>query len=433
MHSLDLPKLSRISGTLQLPGSKSLSNRALLLSALAAGTTTLTNVLRSDDTERMLDALKALGIEVTLNGTTAVIKGQGGAFAPAAAADPAQPLTLFLGNAGTVMRPLTAALALSQGTFVLTGEERMCQRPIGPLAEALKSLGLQIEYLNNDGYPPLKITGGRTDRSEVLIPGDTSSQFITALLMAAPLMPQGLTVKVEGDLISKPYVDMTLGLMQRFGAKILRDGYRSFKVQGGGYIGPGSILVEGDASGATYFLAAAAIAGEITVQGVGAKSVQGDAGFADLLEQMGAEVTRSADSITVKQGRGRLKGLDADLNAMPDAAMTLVPLALYTDGPVVLRNIGSWRVKETDRIQAMSTEMRKLGVKVEAGADYIAVDASVRNHDAVCFDTYNDHRMAMALALVAFDRPVTINDPECTHKTYPHFFEDFLSRCTKAE
>ena len=426
MDTLSIPKLSAIHGTLALPGSKSLSNRALLLAALAQGTTTLHNVLRSDDTQRMLEALQALGVALTEDGTTITVTGLGGAFKC-----PGEELTLFLGNAGTVMRPLTAALALSQGSFVLTGEERMCQRPIGPLVEGLKRLGLHLEYLNNDGYPPLRIVGGQVSARHIAIPGDTSSQFITALLMAAPLAG-GLTIEVEGDLISKPYVEMTLRLMARFGVQVERVGWRSFAVPATTYVSPGNFLVEGDASAATYFLAAAAIAGEITVEGLGAHSVQGDAAFVDVLAQMGAQVEVKEHSITVHQAPQGLQGIDLDMNDMPDAAMTLVPLALFTKGPVVVRNVGSWRVKETDRLAALSTEMAKLGVKVDCGADYIAVDGSVRNAAYPTFATYNDHRMAMALSLCAFDRPVVIADPKCTHKTYPQFFTDFLSRCTQA-
>lgn len=424
MNSITLPKLSRISGELQLPGSKSLTNRALLLSALASGTTVLHNVLRSDDTERMLEALTALGVQLSATGSEVTLTGLGGPFK-----SDKQELQLFLGNAGTVMRPLTAALALSAGTFVLTGVERMCQRPIGPLVEALKTLGLELEYLNNDGFPPLKITGSAVRSHEVTIPGDTSSQFITALLLAAPLA-HGLTLRVEGDLISKPYVDMTLRLMERFGVKVNRVGWRSFSVPDQPYVSPGNFLVEGDASAATYFLAAAAVAGSVTVQGLGKDSVQGDAAFARVLEQMGAQVEYGSSYIRVQKSGSQLSGIDVDMNDMPDAAMTLVPLALFTQGPVVIRNIGSWRVKETDRIFALSTEMRKLGVRVESGADYIAVDGSVRKHEQVAFDTYDDHRMAMALSLTAFDRPVTVNNPECTRKTYPDFFKDFLGLCS---
>ncbi|MGN0902485.1 MAG: 3-phosphoshikimate 1-carboxyvinyltransferase, partial [Succinivibrio sp.] len=291
--------------------------------------------------------------------------------------------------------------------------------PIGPLTEALRSMGLNIEYLNNDGFPPLRIRGAEVKSHEVAISGATSSQFISALLMTAPVCG-GLKIKIVGDLISKPYVDLTCALIEKFGAKISRNGYSEFEVEGTGYTSPGTYLIEGDATGATYFAAAAAIAGEIEIYGLPKDSVQGDFRFFEVLEQMGAKVTRLDNSVIVKQGK--LKGIDIDMNAMPDAAMTLIPMALYTDGPVTVRNIASWRVKETDRIHAMATEMMKLGVFVETGEDYIKVDASKRNSDEVVFDTYNDHRMAMCMSLAAFDRNIVINDPECINKTFPTYF-----------
>lgn len=432
MQKLKLEKLTTAQGSVTLPGSKSLTNRALLLAALSSGTTTLSGVLRSDDTARMLEALQALGVTLKVQGDTVSVQGMAGGFKRAAAQSESKPLELFLGNAGTAMRPLCAALAFSEGSFVLTGEPRMLQRPIGPLAEALKSLGCDIEYLNNDGYPPLAIKGSVPAAHEVSISGATSSQFITALLMAAPLAG-GLKLKVEGELISKPYAAMTVRLMQRFGAEIKREGWRSFAVGSKGYISPGSFVVEGDASAATYFLAAGAVAGSVTVKGLGRDSVQGDAHFADVLAKMGAQVQWGDNEVTCsKPVAGRLHGLEIDMNDMPDAAMTLVPLALYTDSPVVVTNIASWRVKETDRILAMATEMRKLGVKVESGADYIAVDSLVREDgmELPCFDTYNDHRMAMAMSLAAFDRAVEINDPDCTSKTFPGYFAQFARICS---
>lgn len=414
MEQLELAHIAGVAGTVKLPGSKSLSNRALLLAALSSGTTQLHNVLRSDDTERMLEALQQLGVSLKVEGTDVTVKGLSGGFSTL------KEQTLFLGNAGTAMRPLCAALAFSQGTFTLTGEPRMYERPIGPLTSALQNLGINVEYLNSDGYPPVCIHGGKPTGHSIRISGSTSSQFITALLMAAPLAG-GLTIHVEGDLISKPYVDMTIRLMQRFGVEVQRESYSVFTVGAQGYVSPGHFLVEGDASAATYFLAAGAIAGDVVIEGCGEHSVQGDAGFVKVLQSMGADITVQADRISVK--KSCLHGIDIDMNDMPDAAMTLVPLALFTDGPVTVRNIASWRVKETDRLAAMAKEMSKLGVRVTQGADFISVDASVRNHDKVCFDTYNDHRMAMALSLVAFDRPVVINDPACVRKTFPEYFK----------
>lgn len=423
METLHLNKKSKISGSITLPGSKSLSNRALLLSAVARGTTRLHNLLRSDDTSRMIDALKALGVNLYEDGDAMVVEGIGSAFK----CDAEKRIVLDLGNAGTAMRPLCAMLSISEGCFELTGEVRMMERPIGPLSEALKTLGLSIEYLNNPGFPPLLIHGSQVKNHEVHVDGSTSSQFISALLMAAPLCG-GLTIRVDGDLISKPYVDLTIALIEKFGAKVTRQGYRSFTVAAGDYVSPVDYLVEGDASGATYFCAAAAIAGEITVNGIGEESTQGDINFLKVLEMMGAKVERFKSCVKVYKAP-ELLGIDIDMNNMPDAAMTLVPMALYTKGKVRITNIASWRVKETDRIAAMVKEMSKLGVKVNSGEDFIEIDASVRNQDEVTFDTYNDHRMAMSMSLAVFDRDININDPECTKKTFPDYFGLFSKVC----
>ena len=412
--SLRLKKIQSVSGQVIMPGSKSLSNRALLVSAMAKGRTKLLNVLKSDDTQRMIEALKQLG--VNLNNVTGAtdVTGIDGVFD-----NGLNQLTLDLGNAGTAMRPLCAALSVSSGVFTLTGEPRMMERPIGPLTEALKEIGCNIEYLNNDGFPPLQIRGSTPKKHSIRVSGDTSSQFISALLMTAPVCG-GLDISVSGDLISKPYVDLTVKLIEKFGAKVHRNGYSSFKVEGSGYTSPGSYLIEGDATGATYFAAAAAIKGQLEIYGLPADSVQGDIRFFDVLKKMGAKVTRQENSILVKSGK--LHGIEIDMNAMPDAAMTLVPLAMYTDSPVVIKNIASWRVKETDRIDAMVKEMTKLGVKVESGDDWISIDSSSRNDATPVFDTYNDHRMAMCMSLIAFDREVVINDPDCIRKTFPTYF-----------
>lgn len=452
LPDLPLGPIAAVAGEVHLVGSKSLTNRALLLSALSQGRTTLTNILRSDDSKVMLEALRQLGVKVTedpADPTTVTIEGVGGPFVTAAS--PTAPIKLFLGNAGTAMRPLCAALALSCGTFELTGEPRMYERPIGILVDALRTLGAKVEYLGTEGYPPLRITGigqpggaaAETDAgavgaaarasATVAVAGNTSSQFITALLMVGALLPNGLKLQVQGELISKPYVAMTCALLQRFGVSVVNHDFASFELAPQQLKSPGSYLVEGDASGATYFLAAAAIAGSVTVKGVGSGSLQGDAHFIEVLAQMGAHTEIGPDYLKVSQAP--LKGIDLDLNDMPDAAMTLVPMALFTSGPIAIRNIGSWRVKETDRIAALACEMRKLGCAVEAGPDYIVVDG---NTDAcrqirsdlsrvIAFDTYNDHRMAMALSLVALARPVIINDYRCCAKTFPDYFERFAA------
>ncbi|MGN0908515.1 MAG: 3-phosphoshikimate 1-carboxyvinyltransferase, partial [Succinivibrio sp.] len=348
MNSLKIEKLGSVSGRVTLPGSKSLSNRALLCAALSEGRTALLNLLRSDDTARMIGALKALGVQISERGTACEVEGLGHAFDTGL-----NRVVLDLGNAGTAMRPLCAALAFSNGAFVLTGSQRMFERPIGPLCEALRSAGVHVDYMNNPGFPPLLIRGCPKPKShEISVDGSLSSQFITALLLASPLAG-GLKIRVRGELISKPYVDLTIKLMERFGVKVSRKGYSEFSIpEGGRYASPGSCLIEGDATAATYFAAAAAIAGKVEIYGITPDSVQGDAAFLGVLERMGARVERLEHSVVVERA-GVLKGIDIDMNAMPDAAMTLVPLALYTDGPVTVRNIASWRVKETDRIAAL--------------------------------------------------------------------------------
>lgn len=412
--SLNLKKIESVKGKVIIPGSKSLSNRALLVSSLAKGNTTLLNVLKSDDTARMIEALQTLSVKLNVNMNKIDIQGNDGVFL----GDLCQK-ELYLGNAGTAMRPLCSVLSVSKGVYKLTGEPRMMERPIGPLTEALKSIGLNIEYLNNDGFPPLLIRGSEVTSHEVSISGTTSSQYISALLMTGPVCG-GLKINIVGDLISKPYVDLTIDLIEKFGAKVLRNGYKEFEVLPTGYTSPSTYLIEGDATSATYFAAAAAIAGEVEIYGLSKNSVQGDFKFFSVLEKMGAKVTYLENSVIVK--KDKLHGIDIDMNAMPDAAMTLVPMALYTDSPVTIRNIASWRVKETDRIQAMVNEMSKLGVCVSSGNDYISIDASQRNNITPSFDTYKDHRMAMCMSLVAFDREININDPECINKTFPTYF-----------
>lgn len=436
---LTLEKITALQGTVNLIGSKSLTNRALLLSALSSGTTVLRNILRSDDSKVMLAALRALGVKVEENAndpTEVTVTGVGGPFHTQSTEN--EPLELFLGNAGTAMRPLCAALALSSGCFKLTGEPRMYERPIGILVEALRTLGAKIEYLGSEGYPPLLITGmgttnpaarGSTEAQVVEIAGNTSSQFISALLMVGSLLPYPLELKVKGELISKPYVHLTCELLKRFGVEVVNHDYKAFSLKPTTLKSPERYLVEGDASGATYFLAGAAVAGEVTVYGVGADSLQGDSKFIEVLAQMGAITEVGADYLKVKSS-GKLHGLSIDLNDMPDAAMTLVPLALFTDGPIEITNIASWRVKETDRINAMATEMAKLGCTVETGHDYIKVNgrtpecaARKKQGQIPVFATYNDHRMAMCMALTALDRTIQIEDPDCCRKTFPDFFE----------
>ncbi|EJB1675905.1 3-phosphoshikimate 1-carboxyvinyltransferase, partial [Salmonella enterica] len=409
MESLTLQPIARVDGAINLPGSKSVSNRALLLAALACGKTVLTNLLDSDDVRHMLNALSALGINYTLSAdrTRCDITGNGGPLrAPGA-------LELFLGNAGTAMRPLAAALCLGQNEIVLTGEPRMKERPIGHLVDALRQGGANIDYLEQENYPPLRLRGGFTG-GDIEVDGSVSSQFLTALLMTAPLAPEDTIIRVKGELVSKPYIDITLNLMKTFGVEITNHHYQQFVVKGGQqYHSPGRYLVEGDASSASYFLAAGAIkGGTVKVTGIGRKSMQGDIRFADVLEKMGATITWGDDFIACT--RGELHAIDMDMNHIPDAAMTIATTALFAKGTTTLRNIYNWRVKETDRLFAMATELRKVGAEVEEGHDYIRITPPAKLHHAD-IGTYNDHRMAMCFSLVALsDTPVTILDPKCT-------------------
>ena len=394
MESLTLQPIARVDGTINLPGSKSVSNRALLLAALAHGKTVLTNLLDSDDVRHMLNALTALGVSYTLSAdrTRCEIIGNGGPLHAESARE------LFLGNAGTAMRPLAAALCLGSNDIVLTGEPRMKERPIGHLVDALRQGGAKITYLEQENYPPLRLQGGFTG-GNVDVDGSVSSQFLTALLMTAPLAPEDTVIRIKGDLVSKPYIDITLNLMKTFGVEIENQHYQQFVVKGGqSYQSPGTYLVEGDASSASYFLAAAAIrGGTVKVTGIGRNSMQGDIRFADVLEKMGATICWGDDYISCT--RGELNAIDMDMNHIPDAAMTIATAALFAKGTTTLRNIYNWRVKETDRLFAMATELRKVGAEVEEGHDFIRITPPEKLKFAE-IATYNDHRMAMCFSLV---------------------------------
>ena len=425
---LDVPALRAVSGTVRLPGSKSISNRVLLLAALCEGQTTVRDLLDSDDTRVMLQALRQLGCGVVVDGTTAVIDGLGGrARQPRA--------ELFLGNAGTAMRPLTAALAVLGGDYALSGIPRMHERPIGDLVDALRALGCNVQYLGQDGFPPLHI-GQPNLKLDQPIPvrGDVSSQFLTALLMALPLAAraQDIVIDVVGELISKPYIEITLQLLARFGVKVHRDGWARFVIPARSrYRSPGEIHVEADASSASYFIAAGALSASasgpngLKIEGVGEASIQGDIRFVEAARLMGAQIDSGPNWLRAERGAWPLKAIDLDCNHIPDAAMTLGVMALYADGPSTLRNIASWRVKETDRIAAMAAELRKLGAEVEEGADFIRITPPTV-WQAASLHTYDDHRMAMCGSLAAFNAaglPVRIEDPKCVAKTFPDYFE----------
>ena len=427
-HHLDLQPVHRAQGVVKLPGSKSISNRILLLAALAEGTTEIKSLLASDDTHVMLMALQKLGVSWIQHGETQdfAVTGTGGTL-PVHSAD------LFMGNAGTAIRPLTAALAAIGGDYTVHGVARMHERPIGDLVDALNAAGAKIDYTGNPGFPPLHIHRGYLRPHHMQVRGNVSSQFLTALLMASPLIAreQSLTIEVVGDLISKPYIEITLNLLARFGIQVDRDGWASFTIPAGQmYQSPGLIHVEGDASSASYFLAAGAIAGgPVRVEGVGQSSIQGDVRFVEALQQMGAEITLGDNWIEAKSN-GVLKAIDADFNHIPDAAMTIAVAALYADGTSTLRNIASWRVKETDRLAAMATELRKLGALIEEGEDYLRVTPPIVLQPAT-IDTYDDHRMAMCFSLASLSgalrdgTQVRINDPQCVAKTFPDYFDAF--------
>ncbi len=414
-----------------MPGSKSISNRVLLLSALASGSTEVCDFLESDDTTVMLDALTKLGVKLRRNENSVEVTGTNGRF-PSKSAD------LFLGNAGTAFRPLAAVLAFAGGNFRLFGVPRMHQRPIADLVDALRCLGAEIRYLGQEGFPPLSIHPAQaTDVNTSRVRGDVSSQFLSALLMALPLLGRDVEVIVEGELISKPYVTITLTLMRQFGVPVEQKDWSRFVVAaGGGYTGPGRINIEGDASSASYFLAAGAISGlrgggPVRVEGVGRLSIQGDVRFVDMLKKMGGSIAIGENWIEAGAGAsaaaaGKLFAFDGDCNAIPDAAMTLAVAALFADGRSIIRNVASWRMKETDRLAAMAAELRKFGAMVDEGGDYIAITPPKRlpSQQPVVVDTYDDHRMAMCFSLVAFGGvPVRINDPGCVGKTFPAFFD----------
>jgi 3-phosphoshikimate 1-carboxyvinyltransferase len=443
---LDLPPLQGAAGTVALPGSKSISNRVLLLSALSTGRTVVHDVLDSDDTRVMLAALATLGCNIERDGTRVAITGLEGRL-------PVGQAQLFMGNAGTAIRPLTAVLAVLGGNFTLTGVPRMYERPIGDLVDALRQLGCVIDYAGQDGYPPLQI--GAADALQLDAPirvrGDVSSQFLTALLMALPLVAtRDITIDVVGELISKPYVEITLNLLARFGIRVAREGWQRFTIPAGSrYQSPGDIHVEADASSASYFIALGAIAAQadrpLRIEGVGAASIQGDIRFIEAAQAMGAIVEAGPNWLAVSRGAWPLKAISLDCNHIPDAAMTLAVMALFADGPCLLSNIASWRVKETDRIAAMAAELRKFGADVEEGADFLRIipPPASPSWPAAAIETYDDHRVAMCFSLAAFHSlrpgantasttPVRILEPHCVAKTFPDYFETLFSVCIAA-
>lgn len=434
MKQLVLSPIRQVSGTVRLPGSKSLTNRTLLLAALAQGETELQQPLASDDTQHMLKALETLGCSLTATPDGYRIAGGNGPFNVSSAN---QPISLFLGNAGTVMRPLTAALTLQRADskacqFYLHGEPRMHERPINDLVDSLRALGADIRYAERQGYPPLSVCSTGLTGGIVSVRSDQSSQYLTSLLMVAPFAEQPVEIKIEGKLVSKPYIDMTIALMERFNVQVEQDEHKHhFRIPATGvYHSPGTIRIEGDASSASYFLAAGAISGgPVRVLGVGQPALQGDVAFAEVLAAMGAGVTYGKDWIEVKNDKP-LQGVDLDLNHIPDAAMTLATTALFAQTPTHIRNIANWRIKETDRLTAMATELNKLGAKTVVTEDSLTVHPPARLKSAT-IATWQDHRIAMSFSLAALgDATITIQDPDCVNKTFPDYFNQLalLSR-----
>lgn len=431
-----LQRIQAARGVLQLPGSKSVSIRALLLAALAEGETRLTGLLDSEDTRVMREALHTCGvflIDEAANG----VRVQGAAQFPRREAE------IFVGNSGLSIRTLVAVLAFMNGRYHLSGVPRMHERPIGDLVDALRPLGAQIHYGQREGFPPLLIEPAQDRAAQpVRVRGDASSQFLTGILQSAPLLARerDLVIEVEGELISKPYIDLSVALMERFSVEVERSfaasGVPRFTVAAGArYRSPGTFAVEGDASSASYFLALGLLAGgPVRVQGMGRSSLQGDVRFTEVMTAMGGEVTQGEDWTEVRSpgltAGFKPKAIDADFNHIPDAAMTVAVVALFADGPSILRNIGSWRVKETDRIAAMANELAKMGARVEAGADFLRIEPSPKLNEQVTIDTYNDHRMAMSFSLVACGAPVRINDPGCVAKTFPNYFAQLAALTT---
>ena len=411
-----------VDGTVRVPGSKSLTNRALVIAALADGESRLEGALVAEDSEVLLRALSSLGFGVDARGPRIVVRGGSGRV-PARSAD------LDVRLSGTSMRFLTALTALGDGRYRLDGNARMRQRPIEDLLRALRDLGADAVSEAGDGCPPVVVRGGGLRGGTARVNGGLSSQFLSALLMAAPYAATPVTPEVVGELQSKPFVDMTVDLMHDFGVDVRREGYRQFAVAPAGYR-PRTMTIEGDAMAAGYFWAAAAVTGgRVRVANLGKGTRQGDARFADVLERMGCEVRWTDASCEVRGPRpGRLRGGTFDLNDMPDQAQTLAAVALFADGPVEIRNVANLRIKETDRLAALSTELRRLGADVVEDEDRLTVVPLDRlPAGETVFETYGDHRMAMALAVVGARLPgVAIRDPSCVAKTYPRFFEEFL-------
>ena len=425
MNEITLKASKQVNGCIKLPGSKSITNRVLLMAALGCGVTKLIDPLRSEDTDQMINALIKLGVSVKeVNDDKKIIEIKG-----AEHNFPNKNTNLFLGNSGTTFRPLAAVLAMMRGDYYLSGIERMHERPIKDLVDALEQMGSSIQYEENHGYPPITINNSSIEiLKPIQIKGDISSQYLTALLIAGPISNNEFTIEVIGDLISKPYIDITLKLLTKFNVFYSNNNWRSFSLKKKSvYKNPNEIFVEGDASSASYFFAAASLAGSIEIKGINKDSIQGDLKFLDIISKMGAKIEYKFDSIQVSKA-SNLKGLEIDCKEIPDAAMTLAIMAVFADKPTKLKNIGSWRVKETDRILAMDNELTKMGVEVSTTHDSMTIFPQKQLNDNISIETYNDHRIAMCFSLFCLKNlNITIKDPNCVNKTYPDYFKDLES------
>ncbi|MEE2987572.1 MAG: 3-phosphoshikimate 1-carboxyvinyltransferase [Nitrospinota bacterium] len=413
---IEIRPTTNISATVGCPPSKSYTNRALLIAALADGECRIEFPLFSDDTRYMKEALIQFGIPVRQEENAFVIAGKAGVLS-------VSERELFVGNAGTTMRFLTTFSALAPGLTYLTGDDRMQERPISDLLDCLNLMGIRAESVRKNSCPPLEIHGGQVQGGSLNLAGDKSSQYLTSVLLSAPYFRNDTTIKIQGELTSKSYADITLDIMKSFGVHVENEGYRKFVVPSGKKYQARNYRVEGDWSSASYFLAAAAVAGgTIDITALNPDSVQGDAGFLNVLKQMGCSVEKTGEKIHLRANP--LKGISINMNSMPDAVQTLAVVALFADGPTRIDGIGNLRIKETDRIRALATELFRLGAEVESGDDFLIVKPGT--YAPAEIETYHDHRMAMSFAVAGLKIPgVKIKNPGCVAKSFPDFFERF--------
>lgn len=417
---LHIPKMASFSGEVRLPGSKSIGNRSLLLAALSRGETILENLPTSDDVQVLLRQLPALGVKAGAGGDALQVTGAGGAFS-------IREGRFEVDNAGTALRPLVAVLSAGEGEFVVDGNEQMRRRPVGDLVQAVAGAGVDI-HCSEQGTPPVSIRTSGWKNTEFRVSGKTSSQFVSALLLAAPLSGRRVVLRLPEEPVSRPYIDLTIRMMEQFGVRVEREDYLTFVVpEGQCYTSPGRYAVEGDATAATYFLTAGILSGPVRVYGLDESSIQGDIRYLAILRALGGRIKAGKGWIEA-QYQGPVHGISVDMNDMPDAAMTLAVTGLFSEGAVDIRNVENLRVKESERIRGLKTELERLGAIVEERRDGLTVHPPAAMHDAE-IQTYRDHRMAMAFSLACLRTPITILDPHCVNKTYPGYFGDFERIC----